>query len=120
MGSNIKYAPLKGHNGGNIGITVPDFNIDFLDSINGDKSVNKLILNTKNTTSIGGTTVPIITPELLAIFKLDLGRTKDINDGFALLTSGKIKKDNYIKLVNVLKNKLSDYESLISYAEMIK
>lgn len=116
---NIKFSDLKSHNGGILGITVPKFNIDFLDSNVDNKSLNKMILMTKTKTTIGGVTVPIIIPELLAIVKLDLGRTKDINDGFALLMSGKVKKDDYIKLVNGLKKSLSDYESLIGYADMI-
>jgi len=117
---NISFSDLKSHNGGNLGITVPKFNIDFLDSSVGSKALNKMILLTKTKTNIGGTSVPIIIPELLAILKLDLGRTKDIEDGFALLTSGKLNKENYLKLVNGLKNNLSDYESLLGYAEMIK
>ena len=51
---------------------------------------------------------------------MDLGRTKDINDGFALLTSGKVNKKKYIDLVTGLKPTLSDYESLIGYSELIK
>lgn len=117
---NIKYDDLKSHNGGTLGITVPKFNMDFLDSNVGNKTLNKMVLLTKKTTNIGGTIVPIIVAELLAILKLDLGRTKDINDGFALLTSGKVNKQLYIKLVNALKGKLNDYESLIGYSEMIK
>lgn len=116
---NISFSDLKSHNGGTLGITVPKFNIDFLDSSIGSKSLNKMILMTKTKTNIGGTSVPIIIPELLAILKLDLGRTKDINDGFALLTSGKLDKEKYLKLVNGLKSSLSDYESLLGYAEMI-
>lgn len=116
---NIKFSDLKSHNGGTLGITVPKFNIDFLDSNVGNKLLNKMILMTKTKTNIGGVSVPIIIPELLTILKLDLGRTKDINDGFALLMSGKVKKNDYIKLVNGLKNSLSDYESLIGYADMI-
>jgi hypothetical protein len=91
-----------------------------LDSNVGNKSLNKLILGLKTTTNIGGVVVPIIVPELLAILKLDLGRTKDINDGFALLTSGKVNKKKYIDLVTGLKPTLSDYESLIGYSELIK
>jgi hypothetical protein len=116
----IPFSDLKGYTGGLLGITVPKFNIDFLDSNVGNKSLNKLILGLKTTTNIGGVVVPIIVPELLAILKLDLGRTKDINDGFALLTSGKVNKKKYIDLVTGLKPTLSDYESLIGYSELIK
>lgn len=55
-----------------LGITVPKFNIDFLDSNVGNRSLNKLILGLKTATNIGGVTVLIIVPELLAILKLDL------------------------------------------------
>lgn len=117
---NIEYHDLKGYEGNSLGITVPSFNIDFLDSNTGNKTLNKLVLKSKTTTSIGGTQIPIIIPELLAILKLDLGRTKDIDDGFALLQSGKLNKSTYINLVKALKGKLNDYESLVSYIDMIK
>jgi hypothetical protein len=51
--------------------------------------------------------------------KFELGRDKDTDDGFALLTSGKLNKDTYIEIVTGLKNYLEEYESLLSYAELI-
>jgi hypothetical protein len=111
---------LRDGNNTNLGITVPSFNIDFIDSNKGNKSLNKIILKLKITTVIGGITVPIIRPELLAIMKLELGRTKDIEDGFELLKSSKINKEKYLKILNTLKNNLNDYESLESYSAMIK
>ena len=51
--------------------------------------------------------------------KLNLGRTKDIKDGFALLTSGRINKKEYIQFATALKPYLDDYESIIGYSEMI-
>lgn len=116
---DIKYTDLISNSGTNIGITVPKFNIDFLDSINDSKQLGKLALKSALTTNIGGNSINIISPELLSIVKLDLGRTKDLNDGFALLQSGKLNKDKYIKLANGMKSILNDYNSIISYAEMI-
>jgi len=116
---NIDFKPIKDSKLGNIGITVPKFNIDFLDSKIGNKAINELILKTFTRTKIGGEDINIINPELLIIMKLNLGRTKDINDGFELLKSNKIDKKTYIKYVDLLKNHLDDYESLKSYAELI-
>ncbi len=118
--ANISFTPLKSSNGSTLGITVSKFNIDFLDPNVGNKSLNALILKTKKQTSIGGISVDIIIPELLAILKLELGRRKDINDGFELLQSGSVNKDLYTKLVESLKKYLNDYESLISYKDLIK
>ncbi len=61
----------------------------------------------------------MINPELLTIVKLDLGRTKDLNDGFALLQSHKLNKEKYLQIANGMKSALNDYESIIGYAEMI-
>ena len=116
---NIVFSDLKSSNGGTLGITVPKFNIDFLDPNVGNKSLNSLILQSKTQTTIGGVSVDIIRPELLAILKLDLGRTKDISDGFALLQSGKVNKKNYITFVEGLKKYLNDYESIIGYQDLI-
>lgn len=115
----MPYSELIGVGGKNIGITVPEFNTDFLSSINDSKQLAKLALQSALTTNIGGNSVKIISPELLTIVKLDLGRTKDLNDGFALLKSGKLNKDKYTKLANGLKPILSDYESIVSYGELI-
>jgi hypothetical protein len=117
---NIKYDDIRDNNNGNLGITVPKFNMDFIDSNKGNKSLNKTIVKLKGSTVIGGITVPIVRPELLAIMKLELGRTKDIEDGFELLKSGKVNKEMYIKILDTLKNSLSDYESLKNYSAMIK
>lgn len=116
----IQFSPIKDNNGGGLGITVPKFNIDFLDPNSGNKFLNQVILRSKINTNIGGATVSIIRPELLAIMKLELGRQKDLDDAFALLQSGQLDKQTYIKFVEGLRGKLSDYESIRSYAELIK
>jgi len=115
---NIPYKSILG-SAGSIGITVENFNTDFLSVNSGNKYVNKLILKTAKMANVGGYQIKIAIPELLAIMKFELGRDKDTDDGFALLTSGKLNKDTYIEIVTGLKNYLEEYESLLSYAELI-
>jgi hypothetical protein len=114
----IGYSPIKSSSG-NIGITVPNFNVDYLDANTGNVTLNKLILNNYVTGNINGRNCKIVVPELLTIMKIELGRDKDTTDGLALITSKKLDKTKYLKFVNMLKNNLNEYESLISYAEMI-
>ena len=51
--------------------------------------------------------------------KIELGRDKDVEDGLALITSKTLNKEVYLTAVRGLKNYISDYESLLSYAEII-
>jgi len=115
---DILYKPLRDNNNNIIGINVDEFNVDFLDANSNNLALNKLILSTYRQTIIGGGLVKIINPELLTIMKLELGRDKDIKDGFALIQSGVLNKENYLKYLKMLKNTLFDYESLVSYIEM--
>ena len=116
---NFLYRPLIGVNG-NMGITVNDFNTDYLDvNSSGNAVINKLILKTNKIAKIAGHNVKIVIPELLAIMKIELGRDKDTKDGLSLITSGILNKEVYLKLVNGLKNYLSDYSFLLSYGEML-
>lgn len=117
--NNIQYDILDVGLGYSIGITVDDFNVDFLDSSIGNVQLNKLILSTSNTAMIGGYSVNINNPELLAIMKIELGRDKDTGDGFALLNSGKLNKAKYVGYLNTLKNGLSDYNTLHAYSNFI-
>ena len=102
-----------------LGLVVEEFNTDYLDANVGNVKLNRLILTTPNTGNIGGYQVKIINPELLAIMKFELGRDRDINDAFLLLSSGKINIDNYKKYANELKGTLQDYESIIAYKTLI-
>jgi len=115
---DIPYQPLRSTDE-NIGLTVDDFNTDYLDSNTVNPTLNKLILSTYNMANIGGYSVRIINPELLTIMKLELGRDKDIKDGFALIQSGLLNKNKYLKYLEQLKTSLNDYESLKSYSEML-
>ena len=117
--NNIQYDILDVGLGYSIGITVDDFNVDFLDSSIGNVQLNKLILSTSNTAMIGGYSVNINNPELLAIMKIELGRDKDTGDGFAMLNSGKLNKAKYVGYLNTLKNGLSDYNTLHAYSNFI-
>ena len=114
----ISYAPIKSSSG-NIGITAQQFNIDYLDANTGNVALNKLILKNYVTGMIDGRNCKIVVPELLTIMKIELGRDKDTSDGLALITSKVLNKEKYLKFLNMLKKNLNEYESLVSYAEMI-
>jgi hypothetical protein len=116
---DILFKSLRAGNIGLLGITVDEFNTDYLDSNVGNVLLNKLILKDYIYAKISNYDIRIITPELLAIMKIELGRDKDVNDGFALIQSGKLDKTKYLKYLNYLKNSLKDYESLLSYSEML-
>ena len=117
---DILYRANRSGNIGLLGISVEEFNADYLDSNVGNVNLNKLILKTFRNSKINNVNVRIINPELLAIMKIELGREKDMQDGFALFQSGLLNKESYLKYINILKNNLNDYESLLSYAEMLK
>jgi predicted nucleotidyltransferase len=116
---DILYKALRGGNVGLLGISVIDFNTDYLDSNIGNTTLNKMILKTAGTAKIGGLQVKMINPELLAIMKIELGRDRDLTDGFALIQSGRLNKSVYLQYLQTLKGKLQDYESLIGYSEML-
>lgn len=117
---NIEFRTITSGNNPNLGITVPKFNTDLLDSSTGNVSINNLILKNYTTGMLNNRQVKFVIPELLTIMKIEIGREKDTNDAFALLSSNVLNKATYLKFVNILKNNLNEYESLISYAEMIK
>lgn len=102
-----------------LGITVDQFNTDYLDSQVGNVTLNNLILQTPNKGMVGGYEVQIINPELLAIMKLNLGRERDVNDGFALLSSGKVNREKFKTYLHQLKGSLEDYESIEMYKNLI-
>ena len=56
---------------------------------------------------------------LLAIMKLNLGRERDLNDGFALLDSGKCDTGRFTAYMTELKNALEDYDSIAQYEKLI-
>jgi len=118
-GSNISYQSLFVGNDYDLGITVKNFNTDYLDAQKGSKELNKKILETPCRAIIGSYRVKIIQPELLAIMKLDLGRERDINDGFALLGSGMCDQSKFSEYLAELKNAIEDYESFINYEKLI-
>ena len=103
-----------------IGIVADEFNVDFLDCNVGNTMLNKLIAEKPNVATIGGYQVKIINAELLAIMKLELGRERDLDDAFALLQSGKCNKEKYTSYMNLLKEHLKDYDSIVGYQELIK
>jgi len=120
MKDNIEFRTITSGNNPNLGITIPKFNTDLLDSSTGNVNINNLILKNYNTGMLNNRQVKFVIPELLTIMKIEIGREKDTNDAFALLSSNVLDKAKYLKFVNILKNNLNEYESLMSYAEMIK
>jgi len=116
---NIEYKELMDGNIGVLGVTADQFNTDYLDSNVGNIVINKMILKTYKSANIGGEQVKIINPELLAIMKIELGRDKDTEDGFNLITSGILNKEYYLSLLELMKHNLQDYKSLLSYVDMI-
>lgn len=117
--NDILFKPLRDYENSVIGITVPEFNTDYLDVNGYNPALNKLIISAPNATNIGGYNIKIIAPELLTIMKLELSRDKDVKDAFALIQSGVLDRDKYVKFANMLKNNLNDYESIVSYSGMI-
>lgn len=116
---DIQYGALNPGYGSPIGITADVLNTDYLDAEEVNPRLNELILQTPISGSVGGRTVNIINPELLAIQKIDLAREKDVNDGFKLLSSGKVNRERYVQYIKELRSSLNDYESLISYKNFI-
>lgn len=117
--SDIPFKELHAGYEYSLGITVDSFNTDYLDSGVGNTQLNKLILQNPVKGMVGGREVNIISPELLAIMKLNLGREKDINDGFALLSSGKVNREKFKSYLYQLKDSLQDYEAIEMYKNMI-
>lgn len=116
---DIRFTDLNPGFESPLGITVDEFNTDYLDSNALNRELNNLILRTAITGKVGGYDVKIINPELLAIMKFDVGREKDLNDALTLLSSGKVNKEMYLKYLNMLKPTLSDYESMYAYKNFI-
>jgi predicted nucleotidyltransferase len=117
--SDIEYTQLNPGYGEPIGITVEQFNTDYMGANAVNPELNRLILQTPIKVNIGGYQVNMINPELLAIMKLETSREKDVNDAFKLLSSGKVNSEKYVKFAKQLKDSLQDYESIISYRSFI-
>jgi len=116
---NIQYDELNPGYKEPLGITVDSLNTDYLDSNVGNRELNKLILSDPIKGNVGGYSFNIINPELLTILKFESSRNKDVQDGLALLGSGKVNKEKYKKYLDQLKSTLTDYESMKLYANMI-
>lgn len=106
---NIKYNNLNN----NLGITVDEFNTDFLDSQANNKKLNKVILSTPNIAKIAGYSINIINPELLFIMKMETSRDKDIDDAINIIKSGILSKQVFLKYC------FNEYDCLVGYAEMM-
>lgn len=119
--SNARFEDVVDVSGRVIGVTDIDRNTDFLNPAvaHGNRALNRAILATPLEAKVAGVTVKIVNPELLAILKLDLGREKDVADGFALLASGKLSRDRYDHFVDALRHSLSDGQAIAAYSDLI-
>lgn len=102
-----------------LGITIEELNIDFIDSKVGKLKLNDLILNNFKEVEIVSFKTRIITPELLFILKMELGRERDLNDAFLLLGSGVMNRELYDSFLRVLKEYLQELEALKIYLTIL-
>ena len=116
---NTGNKPLFTGDKNDLGITVKDFNTDYLDAEKGNRELNKMILENAAEAQLGSYIINILQPELLAIMKLNLGRERDIDDGFALLGSGKCNAGKFKEYTDKLKNTLEEYHSIAQYEKLI-
>ena len=116
----IDFSPLANSNGGfELGITIPKFNIDFLDANSQFKAVNHFAIKTAEQANIGGIKLKVVSPESLVIMKFGMGRDKDDKDAFALLQSGVVSRIKYLDALLAL-NPNIDYITLQGYSKLIK
>lgn len=101
------------------GITIEEFSIDFIDAKTGNVKLNRYILSTAKPTMVGGATIQVISPAVLTVMKLSLGRDKDDNDAFLLLQSGTFTKQEFKKALQDLRGAIEDPASMWSYSYMI-
>lgn len=118
---NVQYIELASNWGNPLGIHIPSFEIDILDSDSGNKELNNYITHKGFLNRIiAGYKVKIATPEALCIMKFQTGRFKDEMDAFGLLQSGILKRKTYMKTISTLFRSLNEAEILEKYAGLIK
>jgi predicted nucleotidyltransferase len=115
---NLRTSPLA-FVGEQQGLTIQDFNADFLDARTGNVALNKYILDTAVSATIGSESFPVISPEALVILKFNLGRDKDDTDALLLLKSQKVNRQKYLQGISLLKKHLQEPSTLKMYADMI-
>ncbi len=108
----IKYNPLSY----SLGITVDEFDMDILDSKSGNKHINTYAMKDNKEIKIAGKRVKIASPEILAIMKFDIGRDKDTDDAIALMKSGVVDREKYLKIVDILSSHIAD--GIKAYADL--
>jgi hypothetical protein len=83
----IEFSPVTFANlGTEGGFTVQSFEADFLDPEASNSAVNMNILDNAAPSTIAGMTILVAAPASLTIQKFVTGRTKDLDDGFKLLS----------------------------------
>ena len=117
--NNMIHAPLTGNDFG--GIQAPELDADFLDANVGNAGLNKYLMDTSQTASIGGVKFKVADPSVLAIMKLTTGRPKDMEDAFGLFSVVDIEslKKHLMNLEKHLPED-TDAETIISYAQAMK
>lgn len=119
LNQSLKFEKLIDVNGdSNFGITVNSFNVDFLNINSGHKAIKNYAFKTAKNGNIAGANLKIISPSVLVIMKLTLGREKDDIDAFALLKSGMVNKIEYLDDLQILKPHI-DYITLQGYSKLI-
>jgi len=113
--SLISFRPLYN----SIGITVEKFNLDLLDSEEGNKKLNAFALSNYRFIKVAGVVVRMVTVEALTIMKFSSGREKDEADAFNLLKSGAINKEKFQREIKRFGKHIPNQEDLIRYSEII-
>ena len=116
-GLSVKPINMTSHRG----LTIDEFDADFVDANHGGlAAIHRYILDHPQMAQIGGSSFPVIAPEVLCVMKFAIGRDKDDADAFLLLQSGTFTKEQYLKVVSDLRKSLKDVSTLKMYAQMIK
>lgn len=119
---DIGFSPITFANlGTEGGFTAALFNADFLDPEASNSAVNMNIFDSAVPSLIAGMTILVANPAALGIQKFLTGRTKDLDDGFKLLSvCDKLKlKVMLKKLARFLPEEMSAKE-IWNYAKLLE
>lgn len=120
MKEGVEFLPITFANLGTTGgFTVSSFNADFLDPEASNLAVNMNMLDNAVPSTIAGMNILVADPAALAIQKFVTGRTKDLDDGFKLLSVCDLSKLKTMlkKLQRDLPEEMSSKE-IWSYAKL--
>ena len=119
---DVNYTALASNWGNPLGIHIPSFEIDILDSDSGNKELNNYIIHKGFLNRmIAGYNIKVASPEAMCLMKFNTGgRLKDEMDAFALLQSGVLNKTTYLNIISDLFSSLNEADILKRYAGIIK